>query len=63
MAAASDTASLCSPYVTRGDDPEPFECLQGRVAIGTTAFVEGAKKLVGRVTKEQPGQELYRQID
>ena len=24
------------------------------MAIGTTAFVEGAKKLVGRVTKEQP---------
>jgi len=41
-------------YITRGEDPEEFKRLRGRVAIGTMAFVEGAKKLVGRVTKEQP---------
>ena len=41
-------------YITRGADPEQFERLRGRVAIGAVSFVEGAKKLVGKVTKEQP---------
>ena len=45
-------------HVTRGADPGGFECLRGRVAIGTTAFVKRVKKLVGKVTKEQPDRKF-----
>ena len=41
-------------FVTRGEDPEEFETLKGRLAIGSVAFVERAKKLVGKVSEEQP---------
>ncbi len=41
-------------HVSRGADADRFECLRGRVAIGTTAFVKRAQELVGKVTKEQP---------
>ena len=41
-------------YITRGYDPAEFECLRARVAIGTRAFMEQSKKMVGKITKEQP---------
>ena len=45
-------------FVTRGNDPEEFETLRGRLAIGSVSFVERAKKLVGKVSKEQPERKL-----
>ncbi len=41
-------------HVTRGDDPEEYETLRGRVAIGGVAFLEKAKKMVLSVSDEQP---------
>jgi REP element-mobilizing transposase RayT len=49
-------------HVSRGMDPEEFECLRGRVAIGAAAFVEQARKLVGKVTKEQPERGFARRL-
>ena len=45
-------------HVTRGADPGEFEPLRGRVAIGTAAFIERVKGLVGKVTKEQPDRKF-----
>lgn len=41
-------------HITRGQDPERFECLRGRVALGTAAFIESVKNLAGKTTGEQP---------
>ena len=49
-----------SGYVTRGLNPDEFKGLGGRLAIGGTAFVEGAKKLIGKVSKEQPDRKILR---
>ncbi|MDD4869902.1 MAG: transposase [Kiritimatiellae bacterium] len=49
-------------HITRGADPEVFECLKGRLAIGSRGFVEGAKKLVKKVTKEQPDRKAMRDL-
>ena len=49
-------------HITRGADPDAFDCLRGRVAIGTAAFVERAKNLVGSVTKEQPDRKFVRHL-
>ena len=35
-----------------------LEKLRGRLAIGSVSFVERAKKLVGKVSKEQPERKL-----
>lgn len=43
-------------HVTRGDNPEGYEDVGGRVALGSQAFLEKAKRWVGRVTKEQPAR-------
>jgi hypothetical protein len=43
-------------HVTRGDEPEGFEALGGRLALGAQTFVEQAKGWVGRVSREQPGR-------
>ena len=40
--------------MTRGRDPADFDCLAARVAIGTTAFLEKARGLVGSTSREQP---------
>jgi len=45
-------------YVTRGADSGEFESLRGQVAIGTAAFVERVKRLVTKVTKEQPDRQF-----
>ena len=47
-------------YVTRGLNPDEFKGLGGRLAIGGRAFVEGAKKLIGKVSKEQPDRKVLR---
>lgn len=44
-------------YVTRGDTPEGYEDVGGRVALGSQAFLVKVKDWVGRVTKEQPDRE------
>ena len=49
-------------HITRGADPKAFECLRGRVAIGTTAFLEKARQRVGRMTKEQPDRSFTRRL-
>jgi hypothetical protein len=50
-------------HVTRGEAPEGFEDLRGRLARGTQAFRERIKGLVGKVTKEQPARrELARLV-
>ncbi len=41
-------------HLAQGADAGEFECLGGRVAIGTRTFVEEAKTLIGEATKEQP---------
>ena len=41
-------------HVTRGADPEGFEDLRGRLALGSVAFQDKAKDWVKKVTKEQP---------
>jgi len=47
-------------HITRGADPEAFECLKGRLAIGATSFVEKARSLVGKITREQPDRKYLR---
>lgn len=39
-------------YLTCGANPKDFECLSGRVALGSARFVEQARKLVLKVTGE-----------
>jgi len=41
-------------HLTGGSDPKAFECLRGRVALGTTAFKERIRACVGKTTGEQP---------
>ena len=41
-------------HVTRGEDPDIFETMEDRVALGTQAFLEKVKDLAGQLTKEQP---------
>lgn len=43
-------------HATRGTDPEGFENLRGRLALGTREFQDRIKNLVGRVTREQPAR-------
>ena len=43
-------------HVTRGVEPDGFEDLAGRIALGTTEFRKNLRKWVGKVTKEQPGR-------
>jgi putative transposase len=43
-------------HVTRGIEPEGYEDILGRLALGAREFVEKAKGWVGRVTKEQPAR-------
>jgi REP element-mobilizing transposase RayT len=43
-------------HVTRGETPEGYEDLKGRVALGSQAFLAQVKDWVGRVTKEQPAR-------
>jgi len=43
-------------HVTRGEPPEGYEGIQGRLVLGSREFVEKAKTWVGRVTKEQPAR-------
>jgi REP element-mobilizing transposase RayT len=49
-------------HITRGADPESFECLRGSVAIGGAKFVQRAKSLVGKVTREQPDRSFVRRL-
>lgn len=50
-------------YVTRGEEPEGYEDLGGRLALGTQVFVEKVRGWVGRVTKEQPAaRQLIRRV-
>jgi putative transposase len=44
-------------HVTRGDAPEGYEDIGGRVALGSQEFLAKVKGWVGRVTKEQPDRE------
>jgi putative transposase len=48
-------------FVTRGDNPEEFETLKGRLAIGSVSFVERAKKLVEKVSEEHSERKLLEQ--
>lgn len=43
-------------HVTLGEEPEGFEDLSGRVALGSQAFREKVKGWVGKVTGEQPSR-------
>jgi REP element-mobilizing transposase RayT len=43
-------------HVTRGQEPEGFETLAGRIMLGSKEFQERARKWVGRVTGEQPAR-------
>jgi len=47
-------------HITQGKDPAEFETLGGRLAIGSTAFIEKAKNLAGKVTGEHVGREEFR---
>jgi REP element-mobilizing transposase RayT len=44
-------------HVTRGDSPEGYEDVGSRLALGSQAFLEQAKRWAGRVTKEQPDRQ------
>ncbi len=41
-------------HLTRGADPAGFEDLRGQIALGSVEFGEKVKRLVGKVSKEQP---------
>ena len=43
-------------HVTRGDEPEGYEDLGGKVALGSREFLEKAKGWVRGLSKEQPGR-------
>ena len=43
-------------HVTRGDNPEGYESIGSRVALGSQEFLAKVKQWVGRVTKEQPAR-------
>ena len=47
-------------YVTRGLDPREFEGLGERVAVGSRAFLDRARSLVGQTSPEQPGRSFVR---
>jgi len=47
-------------HLTCGADPKRFECLRGRVVLGTAEFVERAKKLVVKVSGEQPDRRFVK---
>ena len=49
-------------YVTGGADPDAFESLQSRVAIGSVEFVEQVKQRVGKPSKEQPDRHFVRRL-
>jgi putative transposase len=40
--------------VTRGENPEGYESVGSRLALGSQTFLEQVKRWAGRVTKEQP---------
>ena len=40
--------------LTRGEDPSEYESLQGRVAVGSTVFLEYVRSLITQVSGEQP---------
>jgi len=44
-------------HVTRGEAPEGYEDIGGRVALGSQEFLAKVKGWAGRVTKEQPDRE------
>jgi putative transposase len=48
-------------HVTRGGEPEGFEDLRGRLALGAEEFQRRVKGWVGRVTKEQPERRRLRE--
>jgi REP element-mobilizing transposase RayT len=43
-------------HVTRGEEPEGFEDLSGRFALGSQEFRQKLKGWVGKVSKEQPAR-------
>jgi putative transposase len=43
-------------HVTRGSEPDGFEDLAGRVALGSQSFLSQVKNCVGRLSKEQPAR-------
>jgi REP element-mobilizing transposase RayT len=47
-------------YVARGDDPEVYETLKDRVAIGSAGFKEKAKRLITHVSEEQPQRQILK---
>ena len=50
-------------HVTRGEIPEGYDDIQGRVLLGSQEFLTKAKAWVGRVTKEQPARkQVLRQV-
>ena len=49
-----------SGYITRGLNPDEFRSPGGQLAIGGTAFVERAKRLIGKVSREQPDRKLLK---
>jgi len=42
-------------YVTRGENPDEYETLKGRLAIGSVAFIDKMKKKAGNVSTEHTG--------
>jgi len=51
---------IVQAHLTCGADPKRFECLRGRVALGTAEFVERARKLVVKVSGEQPDRRFVK---
>ena len=47
-------------HVTRGVDPEGLEDIRGLCALGARKFQDRVKKLVGRVSQEQPSRKWLR---
>ena len=45
-------------HVTRGVDPDIFETMTNRVALGTQAFLEKVRELAGPLTQEQPARRV-----
>ena len=49
-------------YVTHGMDPEGFESLQGRVALGSIRFLGKTRYLAGKLSKEQPARRSLQSV-
>jgi len=47
---------MVQQHVTRESEPEGFETLAGRIALGSSDFQEHARKWIGRITGEQPAR-------